>query len=115
MTFCIASLPRPQHTNTLVVITTWLLRRFTLGLPKHSEAQKLNTYQSWEKNIHKNFFLATELAHILLYLQRYLVQQMENEKEGPFCQQFLLPHVRNVSYTWAPRDTVILDLTMGKL
>lgn len=23
--------------------------------------------------------------------------------------------MRNVSYTWAPRDTVILDPTMGKL
>ena len=46
-----ASLPRTQHTNTLEVITTRILRRVTLGLPKYSETQKLNTYQSWEKKI----------------------------------------------------------------
>lgn len=44
----------------------------------------------------KTIVLATELAHILLYLWCYLVQQMENEKEGPLCQQFTLSHVNNV-------------------
>lgn len=90
----------------VVIITTQILGRFMLGLSRYSEAQKLNTYQSWEKKkIQKNFFLATELAHILLYLWCYLVQQMENEKEGPFCQQFTLPHMRDVIYTQAPRDS----------
>lgn len=56
MTFCIASLPRSQHTNTLVVITTLIFCRFMLGLSRHSEAQKLNTYQSWEKKNSETFF-----------------------------------------------------------
>lgn len=85
-----------------------------LGLPKYSETQKLHTYWSWEKKNSEKFFLATELAHILLYLWCYLVQQMENEKEGPFCQLFILLHVRDVIYTRAPRDKLILDLTVSK-
>lgn len=39
---------------------------------------------------------------------------MENEKEGPFCQQFIPPHRRDVIYTQAPREKVILDPTVGE-
>lgn len=42
--------------NMLVVITTQIFCRFTLGLPKYSVTQKLNTYQSWEKKFRKFFF-----------------------------------------------------------
>jgi len=77
------------------------LSRFMLRLSKYNETQKLNTCQRWEKKL-RQFFLATELAHILLYLWCYLVQQMENGKEGPFCQQFILSHVNNVISAQTP-------------
>lgn len=57
--------------NMLVVITTQIFCRFTLGLPKYSVTQNLNTYQSWEKKIQKKFFFgywSSSYSSILMVL-----------------------------------------------
>lgn len=91
-----APLPHTQHTNRLVVTTTWILCRFTLGLPKYDETQKLRTYQSPREKFHFFFFFFGYWTSSYSSMLTVLFGSADGELKE-LWQQFLLPYMRDVA------------------